>query len=1098
MAQSGPINYAQHMLKPLSSVQHYDSFTGEENSPSLFTNLWNQTEKRTTPTSLASTSHNRSKIAFVSPFSRPNTDNVAAASFEKKTFNNAGLSMYDKKAPHYKSMSNLAEEESNRSSQMSNKPNDKLAQHNRSTNNLFQDETIKTSEIQYDQIDQTVSHYIESDNKIKDTKNLKAIRKTEENFRQCRSNKSNVDLPEIFSGRLISLEPSTKKEGGIFIGKIFLTSNASFQFLNTQLTYLEELVKDDHCEIRLINDKILVKLKWSGKITAKEVKAFIERALEKIIKFICLFNVLKFKMKGSQLSDFKTFSKGKMANIFVDYETNEVIAISAKSLKDLEALLKDLCLRYLQEDVAETNVEVFETFSSQYNENKSREKRDQVLKTNKPATIKSEIQYSNGKHLFLRRFLMKEFYANTKKNLDANFKLFPDKCVISGTQESIKRFEEFFNKIMMKIDETEVKLKFFGIQEFLQSNEGQNLLKSTESGNRCIIQLNSDAEPDTLLQQNTSQVAVTKTVSQNACDFGDIKVDVIVGEINMETTDVIVSSVTKHLNLRIGMLSNCILKTAGDIIQAELHLRYPMGINYGDFATSSGGNLPCKHIFHACIPYGYGRNSGEMTGLVIKMLEEADNIKAQSISIPALGTGALGYPLDASANEIFGGIRQFAQTHRQSLIQRVNIVIFPRDTETAQIFRSILFDKQDIGAESKHSEVPLTDPSYQSVESVEVQKISQEVDLKIFSDNAHKRQSAAKSLQEECQSAFKEENITDKNLHRLKPDQIKKLENIGLQHRIKVGIEGDQLNMQGFKSDGMLQVQKTKEKLILEAVGQHHQSLLSVIPSSIEWQYKLKDIWTTFKPVINSELEKAKKNSMYFEYTEDSGTKYNFDLFAMRVVMHTGIGKATYELRRYDKRKEGESLPNHWSAMTETENLKVVVIKPGTLEFITVELHFKQSGGRHQIKKIERIQNKSLHQQYAAKKREMDLYNPQGHQNEQNLFHGTSPQPIPQINETGFNRSYCGVNGTVYGKGVYFAVNASYSEKYAVRDEQGNKYMYRVKALTGEFIETNQETKYLPKKPGSNRPYDSGGNSSRGIYVIFHDAQVYPEYLITF
>ncbi|KAK7008833.1 poly [ADP-ribose] polymerase 14, partial [Biomphalaria glabrata] len=1034
---------------------------------------------------------------LVTPFSRPNTDNVAVASFEKTTFKQASLGIHNKKVPHYKSMSNLAGEEINTSCQISNKPIDKLARHNKSTNNLFRDETIKTSEIQCDLIDQTVSQDTENskDNKIKDTKNFKAIRKTEENFRQCKSNKSNIDLPEIFSGMLISLEPITKKEGSIFIGTIFLTSNASFQFLKTQLKYLEELVKDDHCEISLFNDKILVKLKWSKKISAKEVKVFIDKALEKIVKFLLLFNVLKFKMKGSQLSDFKTFSKGKMANIFVDYETNEVIAISAKSLKDLEAMLKDLCLRYLQEDVAETNVEVFETFSSQYNENKSREKRDQVLKTNKPATSISEIQYSNGKHLFLRRFLMKEFYANTKKNLDANFKLFPDKCVISGTHESIKRFEEFFNKIIMKIDETEVKLKFFGIQEFLQSNEGQNLLKSIESGNRCIIQLKSDAEPDTQPQQNTPQVAVTKTVSQNAWDFGDIKVDVIVGEINKETTDVIVSSVAKHLDLCRGMLSNCILKTAGDIVQAELNLRYPMGINYGDFATSSGGNLQCKHIFHACIPYAYGQNSGEMTDLVIKLLEEADNLKAQSISIPALGTGALGYPLDASANEIFGGIRQFAESHRQSLIQRVNIVIFPSDTEAAQIFRLILFDKQDIGAESKHSEVPLTDPSYQSVE---VKKISQEVDLNIFSDNAHKRQSATKTLQEECQSAFKEENITDKNLHRLKLDQIKKLENIGLQYRIKVGIEGDQLNMQGFKSDGMLQVQKTKEKLILEAVGQHHQSLLSVIPSSIEWQYKLKDIWTTFKPVINSELEKAKKSSMYFEYTEDSGTKYNFDLFAMRVVMHTGIGKATYELRRYDKRKEGEPLPNHWSAMTETENLKVVVIKPGTLEFITVEVHFKQSGGSHQIKKIERIQNKSLHQQYAAKKREMDLYNPQGHQNEQNLFHGTSPQPIPQINETGFNRSYCGVNGTVYGKGVYFAVNASYSEKYAVPDEQGNKYMYRVKALTGEFIETNQETKYLPKKTGSNRPYDSGGNSSRGIYVIFHDAQVYPEYLITF
>ncbi|XP_055874127.1 protein mono-ADP-ribosyltransferase PARP15-like [Biomphalaria glabrata] len=296
----------------------------------------------------------------------------------------------------------------------------------------------------------------------------------------------------------------------------------------------------------------------------------------------------------------------------------------------------------------------------------------------------------------------------------------------------------------------------------------------------------------------------------------------------------------------------------------------------------------------------------------------------------------------------------------------------------------------------------------------------------------------------------------------------------------------------------MLQVQRAKEKLILEAVGQHHRSLLTVMQSSIEWQYKKKNRWVSFTPLLNGELEKARKDSTTFKHVDVSGTKYNFNFAAKRVLVEKGERQTTLEIRRFDKTKDGEPLPRHWKAMSETENLKLVEIRPGSVEYDNVEAHFKLTCGGYPVKKIERIQNKSLHQLYAAKKREMDLYNPRGHPNEQNLFHGTSSPPIPQINENGFNRSYCGVNGTLYGKGVYFALNASYSEKYAVPDAQGNKYMYRVKALTGEFIETNKETNYLPNKPGSNRPYDSGGNSSRGIYVIFHDAQVYPEYLITF
>lgn len=44
--------------------------------------------------------------------------------------------------------------------------------------------------------------------------------------------------------------------------------------------------------------------------------------------------------------------------------------------------------------------------------------------------------------------------------------------------------------------------------------------------------------------------------------------------------------------------------------------------------------------------------------------------------------------------------------------------------------------------------------------------------------------------------------------------------------------------------------------------------------------------------------------------------------------------------------------------------------------------------------------------------------------NEQRLFHGTKYSAIPLICELGFNRSFCGQNGTALGHGVYFAKHA--------------------------------------------------------------------------
>ena len=55
------------------------------------------------------------------------------------------------------------------------------------------------------------------------------------------------------------------------------------------------------------------------------------------------------------------------------------------------------------------------------------------------------------------------------------------------------------------------------------------------------------------------------------------------------------------------------------------------------------------------------------------------------------------------------------------------------------------------------------------------------------------------------------------------------------------------------------------------------------------------------------------------------------------------------------------------------------------------------------------------------------------------LFHGTDEGTVPKITSMGFNRSFCGKNATLYGKGVYFARDASYSTYplYSPPDGQG-------------------------------------------------------------
>ena len=96
-------------------------------------------------------------------------------------------------------------------------------------------------------------------------------------------------------------------------------------------------------------------------------------------------------------------------------------------------------------------------------------------------------------------------------------------------------------------------------------------------------------------------------------------------------------------------------------------------------------------------------------------------------------------------------------------------------------------------------------------------------------------------------------------------------------------------------------------------------------------------------------------------------------------------------------------------------------------------------------------------------------------------------------------------SATVYGRGAYFARDASYSARdtYSPSDPaSGNKYVYLARVLTGEFTVGSQNMLTPPPKDPNNPhiSYDSVVDNVQDpqVFVIFQDALVYPEYLIVF
>uniref|UniRef100_H3AL20 Poly [ADP-ribose] polymerase n=1 Tax=Latimeria chalumnae TaxID=7897 RepID=H3AL20_LATCH len=188
-------------------------------------------------------------------------------------------------------------------------------------------------------------------------------------------------------------------------------------------------------------------------------------------------------------------------------------------------------------------------------------------------------------------------------------------------------------------------------------------------------------------------------------------------------------------------------------------------------------------------------------------------------------------------------------------------------------------------------------------------------------------------------------------------------------------------------------------------------------------------------------------------------------------------------------------LPATWDNFGPMVNMVELPVRSN--EFNSVQRNFMRSAARHTIHKIERVQNAFLHYMYEVRKKALEKKNGPGGANERIAFHGTSAESCKAICRNGFDRSYA---ATMYGHGVYFAEDAQYSSLYSSQDANGRKMMLQARILAGRWAAGTAGMKTLPPhSPGDpsdlcDSLVDSIFNPT--MYVIFHDAQVYPEYLI--
>lgn len=160
------------------------------------------------------------------------------------------------------------------------------------------------------------------------------------------------------------------------------------------------------------------------------------------------------------------------------------------------------------------------------------------------------------------------------------------------------------------------------------------------------------------------------------------------GDITEQSVDAIVNAANAQLAGG-GGVDGAIHARGGPAIIAETDAKYPDGCPTGSAVASGPGELPCRVLLHAVGPIWHGGDVGEpeqLRGAYWRCLELAVEHQCRTVAMPALSTGAYGYPMNLAAETTIAATIEFLQ--REQAPQLVRIVLFRPDD--LQVFEAEL------------------------------------------------------------------------------------------------------------------------------------------------------------------------------------------------------------------------------------------------------------------------------------------------------------------------------------------------------------------------------------------------------------------------
>jgi len=156
-----------------------------------------------------------------------------------------------------------------------------------------------------------------------------------------------------------------------------------------------------------------------------------------------------------------------------------------------------------------------------------------------------------------------------------------------------------------------------------------------------------------------------------------IELEVAESDITALEVDAIANAANNHLWMG-GGVAGAIKRAGGEGIEREAVKQGP--IEVGDAVATGAGRLPARWVIHGAV---MGQDLKTDADLVRRTtascLRVADELGAESLALPAFGTGVGGFPLDECARLMVAAVR----AHQPATLRKVVFAVVDRGARDA-------------------------------------------------------------------------------------------------------------------------------------------------------------------------------------------------------------------------------------------------------------------------------------------------------------------------------------------------------------------------------------------------------------------------------